>query len=181
MCVPIPSEVIMLFGGALTAGVAIAGVSPHLNIIAVALIGVAGNLVGSIIAYMVGRTGGRALIERWGRYILIRHKDLDKSEAFFARRGEAAVLIGRVLPVVRTFISLPAGIAEMPSLKFGLFTLIGCLPWVFALAYAGRSLAGNWQNIVHYFTPISLVFGFVIAAAIVWWYVKRRQDIAKSN
>ena len=181
-CIPIPSEAIMLFGGALTAGVTIAGVSSHLNIIVVALLGVAGNLLGSAIAYLVGRTGGRALIEKWGRYVLLRQKDLDKAEVFFAKRGEVAVLIGRVLPVVRTFISLPAGIAEMPIIKFGVFTLLGSLPWAFALAYTGRAVAGNWQNVSRYFTPISLVFAALIVAAIVWWFIKRRQtDVSGNN
>jgi membrane protein DedA with SNARE-associated domain len=180
-CIPIPSEVVMLFGGALTAGVAIAGVNAHLNVAAVAIIGAVGNLLGSAIAYLVGRTGGRALIERWGRFVLLRNKDLDKAEAFFSRRGDLAVLIGRILPVIRTFISLPAGIAEMPVLKFGLFTIIGSLPWTFALAYSGNALAGNWQSISKYSTPISLVFGAVIVLVIVWWYVRRRQAVLRTS
>jgi membrane protein DedA with SNARE-associated domain len=177
-CIPIPSEAIMLFGGALTAGATIAGVSAHLNLLTVSLLGLAGNLLGSGIAYAVGRTGGRALVEKWGRYILISHKDLDRAEAYFAKRGEAAVLVGRVLPVVRTFISFPAGVAEMPILKFSLFTLLGSLPWILALAYSGNAVAGNWQSIAGYFTPISIVFGLAIVAAIVWWYVKRRRMLA---
>jgi membrane protein DedA with SNARE-associated domain len=176
-CIPIPSEAIMLFGGALTAGATIAGVSTHLNILVVSLLGLAGNLLGSAIAYAVGRTGGRTIVEKWGRYILISHKDLDRSEAYFANHGEAAVLIGRVLPVVRTFISLPAGIAEMPILKFSLFTLLGSLPWIFVLAYSGNAVAGNWQSIAGYFTPISLVFGAAIVIAIAWWYIRRRRNI----
>ena len=180
-CIPIPSEAIMLFGGALTAGVTIAGVTGHLNVVAVGLLGVAGNLVGSIMTYYLGRTGGRALIDKWGRYMLLRHKDLDRAEAFFKKRGEVAVLVGRILPVVRTFISLPAGIAEMPIYRFALFTLLGCLPWVFALTYIGRSVAGNWQTISSYFTPISLLFGIVIVGALVWWYIKRRRTFNVSE
>ncbi len=177
-CIPIPSEAIMLFGGALTAGATIAGVSAHLNLLNVSLLGLAGNLLGSGIAYAVGRTGGRTLVEKWGRYIMISHKDLDRAETYFAKRGEAAVLIGRVLPVVRTFISFPAGVAEMPLFKFFLFTLLGSLPWILALAYSGNAVAGNWQSIAGYFTPISIVFGVAIVAAIVWWYVKRRRVLA---
>ena len=178
-CIPIPSEAIMLFGGALAAGITVAGVQAgHLNLIAVALVGAFGNLLGSAIAYWVGRTGGRTAIDKWGKYVLLRHKDMDKAEAFFAKRGEVAVLIGRVLPVVRTFISLPAGIAEMPVFKFGLFTLIGSLPWTFALAYTGNAVAGNWQSISKYSTPISLVFALIIVALIVWWYIRRRQAMA---
>ncbi len=174
-CIPIPSEVVMIFGGALSAGILIAGTSFHLNILAVACLGAAGNLIGSYIAYIVGRTGGRTLVERWGKYVLLRHRDLDKAEVFFKRRGDLAVLIGRILPVVRTFISFPAGIAEMSVLKFGIFTLVGSLPWTFALAYIGQALAGNWQSISSASTPISVIFALAIIALIVWWYIKRRR------
>ncbi|MCL4357294.1 DedA family protein [Patescibacteria group bacterium] len=176
-CIPIPSEAIMLFGGALSAGVVIAGVSTHLNILAVALIGTVGNLIGSAIAYWVGRTGGRVVIERWGKYVLLKKKDLAKAESFFKKHGDVSVLISRVLPVIRTFISLPAGIAEMPIFKFGLFTLIGSLPWTFALAYSGYAVAGNWKSLTKYDTPISVIFGLIIIALILWWYIKRRQKL----
>lgn len=176
-CIPIPSEAIMLFGGALASGIVVAGAVGHLNVFWVALIGSIGNLIGAAIAYAVGRTGGRVVVEKWGRYVLLRKKDLDKSEAFFKKHGDIAVLIGRILPVVRTFISLPAGIAEMPVAKFGLFTFIGSLPWTFALAYSGYAVAGNWKSISKYSTPVSVVFGVVIVALIVWWYIKRRQSL----
>lgn len=176
-CIPIPSEVVMLFGGALTAGVVIAGVNAHLNLIIVALVGSIGNLIGALISYWVGRTGGRALVEKWGRYVLLRHKDLDRSEAFFSGRGEYAVLVGRILPVIRTFISFPAGIAEMPLAKFSLFTFIGSLPWTFALAYAGYALAGNWQHLSKYSTPVSIIFAALIIILIGWWFIRRRQSL----
>lgn len=177
-CIPIPSEAIMLFGGALAAGVSISGVTGRLNVVAVALVGVLGNLLGSLIAYWAGLKGGRPAVERWGKYILIRHHDLDRSENFFARRGEAAVFIGRVLPVVRTFISLPAGIAEMPLMKFAVFTVLGSLPWTFALAYSGKALAANWQSVSRAATPISMA---VAIALILWfarWYWLRRRQSA---
>lgn len=176
-CIPIPSEAVMLFGGALAAGVTIAGATSHMNVIAVALIGTLGNLIGSGIAYWVGRTGGRTAVEKWGKYVMLRKHDLDRAEKFFSKRGEWAVLIGRVLPVIRTFISLPAGIGEMPVAKFILFTVLGSLPWTFALAFMGEALAGNWQSISKLSTPISVVFGIVIVALIAWWYVRRRQSI----
>lgn len=128
-CVPIPSEVVMLFGGALAGGLVIAGVHLQLNVAGVALAGAAGNLIGSLIAYAVGRYAGRAAIERWGRWVRIRPHDLDRADAFFERRGDLAVLVGRVLPVVRTFISLPAGIARVPVVRFAVLTTIGSLPW----------------------------------------------------
>lgn len=176
-CIPIPSEAIMGFGGALTAGISIAGVTGHLNLWLVVILGALGNLLGSLIAYAVGRTGGRALVERYGKYVLIRHHDLDKSEAFFAKHGDPAVFVSRILPVVRTFISFPAGVAEMPIVKFSIFTLLGSLPWTLALAYTGRSLAANWQTVSKAATPVSVVFGIVIVVIIVRWYLKRRQQI----
>ncbi len=180
-CIPIPSEAVMGFGGALTTGLAIAGLSIHLNFWAIVLLGTLGNLLGSLIAYAVGRTGGRALVERYGKYILIRHHDLDRAEAFFAKHGDPAVFISRMLPVVRTFISFPAGIAEMPVGKFSLFTVLGSLPWTLALAYAGRSLATNWQTVSKAATPISVVFGLVIAVVVVRWYLMRRQQVESAS
>ncbi len=176
-CIPIPSEAVMGFAGALSAGVAIAGVTSHLNIITIGILGVLGNLIGALVAYVIGRTGGRAVVERWGKYILIRKRDLDKSEVFFAKHGDVAVLIGRILPVVRTFISFPAGIAEMPIVKFSFFTLLGSIPWTFGLAYAGRALASNWQSVSNAATPISIIFALVIVGLIVRWYVKRRRQL----
>jgi len=180
-CIPIPSEAIMLFGGALSAGITIASVSTHLNVFYVALLGTLGNLVGALIAYWVGLTGGRALVEKWGKYILLRHRDLDKAEVFFNKRGELAVLIGRVLPVIRTFISFPAGIAEMPKWKFIIFTFIGSIIWTFALAYSGKALAANWQSVSNLSTPISAVFAVILIALIGWWYYKRRQSFKKTD
>lgn len=179
-CIPIPSEAVMLFGGALASGAVSAGVHSHLNVVAVALCGTAGNLVGSLIAYAVGRVGGRPLIERWGRYILLRQKELDRSERFFARRGPIAVLVARVLPVVRTFISLPAGVSGMPVVPFAVLTALGSLPWTFALAFAGRALAGNWNSVSSAFTPVSIIIGVLIVAGIAWWVLRRLRERSKA-
>ncbi|MDQ6837851.1 MAG: DedA family protein [Actinomycetota bacterium] len=174
-CIPIPSEVIMLFGGALAGGLKLSGVQPHLNVVVVALAGAAGNLIGSLIAYEVGRRGGRPLIEHWGRRILIRRHDLDRAERFFVRRGDAAVLIGRVLPVIRTFISLPAGIAKMPLVRFSVLTLVGSLPWTFALALVGDAVARNWSTVSADFTYVTVVIGLVVVAVIARWVLQRRR------
>jgi len=180
-CIPIPSEAIMLFGGALAAGLIVDGTTLHLNVFYVALLGSLGNLIGAGIAYWVGRTGGRALVERWGKYVLIRHRDIDKAEEFFNKKGDWAVLIGRILPVIRTFISFPAGVAEMPIYKFAAFTFLGSLPWTFALAYSGQALASNWQTVSNLSTPISIVFGVIIIAVILWWYIKRRRSLNSTS
>ncbi len=172
-CIPIPSEAVMLLGGALAAGITVAGVSSHLNVVTVALLGTLGNVVGALVAYGVGRAGGRPVVERWGRYVLLRRHDLDRAERFFARHGRSAVLIGRVLPVVRTFISLPAGIAEMPAGQFTVLTALGSLPWTFALAFAGYAVAGHWRAVSSAFTPVTIGFAAAIAAAIAWWAVRR--------
>lgn len=177
-CIPVPSEVIMLFGGALASGAVIAGVSLHLNVVTIAIVGALGNLVGAWIAYAVGRTGGRAIVDKWGKYLLIRHRDLDKAEQFFDHRGQLAVLIGRIIPVVRTFISFPAGTAEMSLSKFSILTLIGSLPWTFALAFAGKALASNWESVSKAFTPASIVIAVILIAFIASWYIRRRKKIA---
>jgi membrane protein DedA with SNARE-associated domain len=172
-CIPLPSEAVMLFGGALAGGLTVKGVHLHLNLVEVGLFGTAGNLVGSWISYAVGRFGGRRLLDRWGRYVLLRPHEVDRAEAFFRRRGDLAVLVGRVIPVVRAFISLPAGVAEMPVIRFSVFTILGSLPWNFGLALAGDLLATHWSAVSSAFTPISVV---VVVAVVVWigWWVRRR-------
>ncbi len=162
-CIPIPSEVIMLFGGALAAG-AVPGAHPSLVGIIVA--GVLGNLAGSYIAWAVGKYAGQAAVHRWGRRVGIREHDIDRATAWFERHGASAVLFGRVVPVVRTFISLPAGFAGMPAIRFGLFTTLGCIPWTAALAIAGYALGANWQNVANGFHgPTYAIAGIIVVAA----------------
>jgi membrane protein DedA with SNARE-associated domain len=177
-CIPIPSEVTMLFGGAVANAALVQQYSAHheLNFVLVGLVGTLGNLVGSLIAYAVGRAGGRPLIERWGRYVLLRPHELDRAESWFARHGETAVFVSRLLPVVRTFISLPAGVAEMPVGRFTAYTVAGCLPWTFALAGVGYALGSSWRSVDRYFRPISIVVAVLIAAAIVWWVTRRIRE-----
>ena len=174
-CIPIPSEATMLFGGAVAAG-AIVGASHHLNFVLVGLMGTLGNLVGSWIAYGVGRAGGRPLIERWGRSVLLRPHDLDRAEAWFADHGEAAVFFSRLLPVVRTFISLPAGVAEMPLGRFTLYTVAGCLPWTFALAGIGYAVGSSWHTIEKYIALIGIVVAIVLVVLIAWWVARRMRE-----
>ena len=175
-CIPIPSEVIMLFGGALAGGLLASHGHAHVGLFGIGLAGALGNLAGSLIAYGVGRAGGRPLLERYGRYILIRPEHIDRSEAFFARRGDLAVLVGRVLPVVRTFISLPAGVAEMPLGRFAAYTLLGSLPWTFALAGIGDAVASNWNSVASAFTYVSIAIAVVAVAVIGWWLLRRLQE-----
>ena len=176
-CIPIPSEVTMLFGGALANAIFVASVAAagavHLNFLVVGLLGTFGNLVGSWIAYGVGRAGGRPLIERWGKFVFLREHELNRAEVWFAKHGEAAVFVSRLLPVVRTFISLPAGVAEMPFWRFTIYTFAGCLPWTFALAGIGYGLGAKWKTVERYFRPISIIVAVALVVVIVWWFVKR--------
>ncbi len=174
-CIPVPSELIMTFGGALAAG-AVPGT--HLSLILVIVAGVAGNLVGSYIAWAVGRYGGQPALRRWGRRIWLREHDIDRANRWFDRHGNMAVLFGRVLPVVRTFISLPAGFAGMPALRFGIYTTIGCIPWTAALAGAGYAVGANWQSIANGFHGPTYIIAAVVVLAVViglWRYLRRRR------
>jgi membrane protein DedA with SNARE-associated domain len=176
-CIPIPSEVTMVFGGALAAG-AFAG-HAKLNFVAVALVGAGANVVGSWIAWGVGYAGGRPLIDRWGRYILLRPHEIDRAHDWFDRRGEAAVFFSRLLPVVRTFISLPAGVARMPFWRFSLYTALGVVPWCFGLAAAGYAVGANWHKVTRYFGPISIAVAALLVAAIALWIVRRLRARAR--
>jgi membrane protein DedA with SNARE-associated domain len=165
-CIPIPSEVTMVFGGFLVS-------RGELDFFWVAMLGTIANVVGSWIAYWIGLRGGRPLIERWGKYIFLREHELDRAEAWFARRGDMAVFVSRLLPVVRTFISLPAGVARMPFGKFTLYTFLGCLPWTFALTWAGLILGDNWETVLRYGEPVSWAIAIAGVAFIAWWLVRR--------
>ncbi len=167
-CVPIPSEVTMLFGGALVSAPFLAP-EQQLDLVTVALVGAVANLVGSWLAYWVGYVGGKPLAVRWGRYILIRPHEIDRAHAWFERYGEAAVFVGRLLPVIRTFISLPAGVARMSFWRFSIYTLLGCLPWTFALAWVGYLLGTRWEQVERVMRPFAWAIAVAVAAATIWW------------
>lgn len=153
----------MLLGGALAAG-AVSG--PHPSLIAVIAAGTAGNVIGSYVAWLVGRYGGRPALHRWGRYVFLRGHDIDRAQDWFVRRGAASVFWARLLPGIRTFISLPAGIAGMPAGRFGLYTLAGCLPWTAALAVAGYAVGANWQHLEKTLQGPSYVIAALVVVAI---------------
>jgi membrane protein DedA with SNARE-associated domain len=143
-CIPIPSEIIMPFSGYLV-------FSGKFSLWLVVFWGTIGNLIGSIIAYLVGFYGGRPLIEKYGKYLFLSKEDLDRAQRWLGRYGSLSIFFSRMLPIVRTFISLPAGIARMPVWKFSLFTFIGSLPWVLFLTYIGVITGENWSKIEVYF------------------------------
>ncbi len=166
--IPLPSEVILPFGGYLVA-------VGRVTLLGALLATLAGGLVGGILLYIIGRYGGRPLLVRYGRYVLIRERHLDEADRFFARYGGWSVVIGRLLPVVRTYISLPAGVAEMPFGPFLLYSLIGSAPWTLALLLAGRALGGNWQSIGHAVSRVDavLVLVVVVIVALLLWRRRR--------
>jgi membrane protein DedA with SNARE-associated domain len=176
-CIPVPSELTMLFAGALSAG-AVAGA--HLNLVLAITAGVAGNVAGSYLAWGIGIYGGRAAWHRWGRYILLRDDDIDRAERWFGRHGTKAVFFGRLLPVVRTFISLPAGLARMPAGRFGIYTVLGCIPWTAALACTGYLVGRNWGNVVGALHgpsyALAALCGLLVIFAIVILLRRRRRE-----
>ncbi|MDD2753603.1 MAG: DedA family protein [Candidatus Portnoybacteria bacterium] len=161
-CVPVPSEIIMLFSGFLVW-------SGRFELWPVVIWGALGNLAGSILAYIIGAKGGRRLVEKYGKYFLVSRRDLDLADNWFAEYGQAAVFFSRLLPVVRTFISLPAGIARMDFKKFCIYTLAGSLPWSFFLAYAGLAAGENWDGLKIYFHKFNLFIGALIILGAIWW------------
>jgi membrane protein DedA with SNARE-associated domain len=171
-CIPIPSEVIMPFAGYLVS-------TGRFNLILVATAGAIGCNIGSAFAYEIGARGGRSLVERYGRFILMDQAELAAVDHFFQRFGSPAILIGRLLPVIRTFIALPAGIARMKRSTFHIYTFIGSWPWCFALAYIGLKLGQKWDNdpalraILH---RADLGIAALIALAVIWfiWHRLRR-------
>jgi len=165
-CIPIPSEAIMLFAGfAVSEG--------DMGFWGAVAAGVAGNVVGSWIAYWIGLYGGRPFIDRWGKYVLLRHHHLDLAERWFDRWGAPTVFFSRMLPIVRTFISLPAGMGRMPFWKFTVYTLLGCIPWVIFLTWLGVEAGDNWETIEKQLKWLDYVVVVAIVGVVVWLVVKR--------
>lgn len=163
--IPLPSEIIMPFSGFLVS-------QGQFNLWLVGLAGAVGCVVGSVFSYWLGAVGGRPLVEKYGKYILISHHDLDLADNWFKKRGELTVFIGRLLPVVRTFISFPAGIAKMHFWRFILYSFLGSLPWCLLLGYIGQKMGDNWDSL----RPLFHKFDYLILALIIVgliWYIQR--------
>jgi membrane protein DedA with SNARE-associated domain len=169
--VPAPSEIIMPFAGFLAA-------EGKMLLWGAAVAGTLGNLAGSLLAYYIGLKGGRPLLEKWGRWILISKHDLDKADRWFARYGEMAVLIGRLLPVVRTYISFPAGLSKMSVKKFSFYTVLGAFPWCLLFAWLGVKMQNNWEQInekLHDFNVAVVVLLILLGGLYVWRHWKNRK------
>ena len=176
-CIPLPSEIIMPFSGYLV-------FTGRFNLHLAALSGALGCAIGSVIAYYAGAYGGRPFIEKYGRYILIRKGDMDRADRLFQKHGEHVVFISRLLPVIRTFISFPAGVSRMHFGRFVAYSFIGSVPWCYFLAYVGKVLGQKWDSIRGYFHGADAVIGVVIGVAFaVWLYhhlKPERENIGES-
>jgi membrane protein DedA with SNARE-associated domain len=180
---PAASELVMLYAGALAAS-AFAGqhvvlfgsrIDSHFwGFVAMSLAGVAGNTVGSVIGWWIGYSGGRPLIERRGRWLHLGPENLDRAEHWFERWGLWAVCIGRVTPVVRSFVSIPAGIARMPLGRFTVLTAIGCVPWCFGIAGAGWALGSRYERFNHDFRYVEIAVVVLVVVALAAWFRRRR-------
>ena len=173
-CIPLPSELIMPFAGYLV-------FQGTMKLVWVATAGAIGCNLGSLVAYEIGYYGGRPLVERYGRWILMGRRELDWADRFFQRWGQAAVFIARLLPVIRTFIAMPAGIARMPRGKFHAYTFLGSWPWCLVLAWLGMKLGENWRSLGKYFHQFDAVVGVLLVAGIVWFLWSHWQNRLRAD
>jgi membrane protein DedA with SNARE-associated domain len=171
-CVPIPSEITFGFAGVLAG-------EGHLNIVAVIIVGTVAELIGSFVAYTVGRVGERPLVDRFGRYLLITSADIDRAERFFASRGAWALPVGRALPVVRTFVSIVAGFIKIPPVLFGVLSLIGTAVWVTAISLIGYGVGSAWQSVAHGIALAGYVIAAVVVIAVVGFIAYRLREVRR--
>jgi membrane protein DedA with SNARE-associated domain len=177
-CIPFPSEVIMPLAGWFL--VEERGHGWEYLVLA-GFYGALGNTIGSLVAYYAGLWGGRPLLQKYGKYILISPREVEWADKWFAKYGEITVFATRLMPVVRTFISLPAGIARMNVWRFTILTFLGAFPWSIALAWAGYLLGEHWEDLIHYFRPVSLPIAIVVAAAAAFFVYRRIKEIRQAT
>ena len=168
-CIPIPSEATMLFAGFNVD-------KGEYSLFAVTLVGSLANLAGSWLAYAVGYYGRLELVERHGNKLHIKQAHLDWADRWFARYGDATVFFTRMLPIIRTFISLPAGVARMPFWRFSVLTLAGCVPWVFLLAFTGKQAGSRWEDWKDSLHYVDYAVAAIIVVGIVYLVIRRRRD-----
>lgn len=165
--IPVPSELIMTFSGYL----AYQGI---FDFTAIVIIGSAGCLAGSVVSYWIGLKGGRAFIDKYGKYFFLNHHHLDMAEDWFKKYGDNAVFFSRMLPVFRTFISLPAGMGKYSFKKLVIFSFVGSLPWCFALAYLGLRLGPKWKDIIEFFNGLDMLILILVAVTVLYYWKKRK-------
>jgi membrane protein DedA with SNARE-associated domain len=181
MCIPISSELTFLLGGAVAAGAGGVGVHQHPSLLLVIILGVAAELVGSFISYGIGRAGGRPLVNRWGKYVLVTQRDVDRAERFLVGRGAWALPVARMLPVIRAFASIVAGVVEIPPVRFAVLNLIGTVVYVVAIASVGYSLGSEWTKFNKTFSDVSYVLVGLVVIAIVGYVFHRLREFRKES
>jgi membrane protein DedA with SNARE-associated domain len=182
-CIPIPSEVVMLFAGFAVADPGQSASQHDLTLVGVVLAGVLGSIVGSWVAYAVGRGGRIELLEHHGAKLHMGPAQIERADRWFQRHGEATVLFGRLIPVIRAFVSLPAGLAKMPLVRFTVFSLIGTIPWVLGLALAGEALGSDWTSVRKGFEYVDYIVlvGLVLGIGYALWRRRRTPSTASSS
>ena len=188
MGLPVGAELALIFGGVLasSAGAEANHVS-QLSLALVIVLAILGEVLGSLAGYAIGRYGGRPLVDKFGKYLLLTHRDLDRADSWFARRGEPVVLFGRFIPLLRSFVSFAAGLGEMALGKFSVFTVIGCAVWCTALCSLGYSLGSSYNHVLKAFSYAGYVLGVlaVIAVAVVFWHrlreYRKQRDLGRTE
>ncbi len=186
MGLPVGAEVALIYGGVLASG-QVPGEGKPLSLALVIIVGTLGEVLGSGAGYGIGRYGGRPLVDKVGKYVLLTHKDLDRAEAWFARRGEPFVFFGRFIPLLRSFVSFAAGLGEMPLVKFTVYTVVACAIWCTALCSLGYSLGSSYNHVLKDFNYAGYVVGAlaVIAVAFIFWHrwhaYRRQRDLPKAE
>ena len=171
-CIPLPSEIIMPFAGYLAA-------TGAMTLWAAALAGAIGCQIGSLVAYYIGAYGGRPFVERYGRYVLFSHHDLDLADRWFSRHGNITVFVARLLPAIRTFIALPAGISRMEIWRFNLYTFTGSFIWSLGLAWIGMKLGSHWDTLGPYFNRSETAIGAFLVAGAVWYLYRHLKSLKR--
>ena len=180
MCIPISSELTFLLGGAIASG-GVAGTHQHPSLAMVIILGTLAEMVGSYISYAIGRAGGRPLVHRWGKYVLVTEADVARAERFLVGRGVWALPVARMLPFVRAFASIVAGIVEVPALRFGVLSLIGTFVYVTVLSSIGYSLGSEWSKINHGLALAGYVLGALVVLAIVGFVLYRLREFRRES
>ena len=169
-CLPIPSEVVLPFAGY----VAYRGT---FDLVTVVLVATVGQVAGALAAYYVGAFGGRPLVMRYGKYVFLDSAHLAMADKWFERWGSKAIFASRLMPIVRTFIAFPAGVARMDVKRFAIYTFVGSLPWTFALTFLGYKLGPHWENILKFFEKMDIVVAVVIVAGVVYLVMRARRTV----
>ena len=180
MGLPVGAEVAIIYGGVLASG-QIPNEPHHLNLVAVIVLATLAEVLGSMAGYLIGYFGGRTLVDRFGKYVLLTHRDLDRAEAWFARRGEPVVLFGRFIPLLRSFVSFAAGLGEMAFAKFTLYTVIGCAIWCTILTSIGYGLGSSYKHVLKAFSDAGYVLGALFIIAVVVLFLHRLRVVRQER